>query len=158
MGLQKLKAYLQGVENKTKDEIKTDLENVPSLSCISLSDSPLRCHFLDTESKIFVLKFDYCYWVENKEVSQLTNAVLVLNDWQENHFKQWNNETENYENPTEIRFFDEISESISTENEIVLKGFTPDSVWTEWTFVQAKISLLYTEKVFLYAQEKVEIE
>ncbi len=71
--------------------------------------------------------------------------MLVLNDWQENLFKQWNPKTENYENQAEIRFFEEISESVITDNEIVLKGFTPNSVWAEWTFVQAKIDVLYAE-------------
>ena len=122
---------------------------------ISLSDSPLLCHFLDTENKIFVLKFGYCYWVENQEVSQLTQAVIVLNDWQESSFREWNSETKNYQEQEKKVFFEEISESVMSENEIILKGFTPDSVWVEWTFTQTKISVLYAEKAFLYEQEKL---
>jgi len=80
-----------------------------------------------------------------------------LNDWQESSFREWNSETKNYQEQEKKVFFEEISESVISENEIILKGFTPDSVWVEWTFTQTKISVLYAEKAFLYEQEKVKI-
>jgi len=132
------------------------MKNTQNLSNLSVSDCSLRSQFLDIENQLFVLKFKFCYWVENHEIFSLKNAVLVLNNWQDLNFQFWNGTENRYEKLTQIPDFEEqISEGIFTENQIILKGFTqtPESHWGEFTFTNPQSNLMYEAKEFLRKQE-----